>query len=81
MSTPVLSLPFTGCSRARQARTGRSSRRFAVPSSPGLLDLGVRGARAASLWIRPAPWAPLQILIAGALTPVPAAPRNSAPGG
>ena len=39
----------------------------------GLLDAGSRGHSVASLWIRPEPQVPLQILIAGALTASPAA--------
>ncbi len=72
MSSSVLSLPFTRVltSPASPDRQEQPPLRRAILA--GLLDLGVRGAPAASLWIRPAPWAPLQILIAGALTSVPA---------
>ena len=41
----------------------------------GLLDAGVRGQAVATLWVRSEPWAPLQVLIAGAL----ASSQDSAP--
>jgi uncharacterized protein len=71
VSSSVLSLPFTRVLTSPAASVDQQEQPLRRAILAGLLDSGVRGAPAASLWIRPAPWAPLQILIAGALTSVP----------
>jgi uncharacterized protein len=72
MSTTVLSLPFTRVLTSPGGPTPQDQPPLRRAILAGLLDAGVRGVPVASLWFRPAPWAPLQILIAGALSPVPA---------
>ena len=78
MSTAVLSLPFARVltSPGGQDPQEQPPLRRAILAG---LDAGVRGSRVASLWIRPGPRVPLQILIAGALTPLPAAAPEAAP--
>lgn len=78
MSSSVLSLPFVRVltSPAVGDSGEQSPLRRAILA--GLIDAGVRGHAVASLWIRPEPWAPLQILIAGALRSAPSDVRSGA---
>ena len=67
----MLSLPFTRVLTSPGTQDPEEQPLLRRAILAGLLDAGVQGAPVASLWLRPRPWEPLQILVAGALTPVP----------
>ena len=74
----MLSLPFTRVLTSPGTQDPEQQPLLRRAILAGLLDAGVRGAPVASLWLRPMPWEPLQILVAGALTPAPEDDLNSA---
>jgi len=73
MNTPLGSLTFTRVLTTPAVPDAGEESPLRRAILAGLLDAGSRGHRVASLWIRPEPQAPLQILIAGALASSPAA--------